>query len=258
MGTYNDHKKQAAQAIDSVLNQTFQDFEFLICDDGSKAAFYQWLRKYCRKDPRIMLLRNQGNRGLAAALNRCLRHAAGTYIARMDADDIAMPKRLEKQAAFLRQHRQYALVGSNAELIGPHGVWGKCRMEEVPQKKSFLSTSPFIHPTVIIRREVLEELNGYCESPKILRAEDYDLFMRLYAKGYRGYNLQEILYAYREDMHAYAKRKYRYRINECRVRYHGFRQLGQLKGNLHYVCKPLAAGMVPAGLTAILRKKKYG
>lgn len=258
MGTYNEKNRiQAAQAVDSILNQTFTDFEFIICDDGSEAEFFKWLKEYCGKDSRIKLLRNERNCGLAAALNRCLEHAAGTYIARMDADDISKAERLEKQEAFLRLHKEYALAGCNAQLIDERGVWGERRLEEAPRKESFLNTSPFIHPAVMIRREAAEKLHGYCESPKILRAEDYDFFMRLYAAGYQGCNLQEVLFQYREDRQAYAKRKYRYRINECRVRYRGFLRLGILKGNFRYVLKPLIVGMIPARMMRKFRAEKF-
>lgn len=258
MGIYEEQdKRQVMQAIDSILNQTFQDFEFLICDDGSSQAFYEWLERYCKKDPRIVLLRNQKNMGLAAALNKCLKHASGAYIARMDADDISCSGRLEKQAEFLRRHKDFALAGCSAFMIDGNGIWGVRRMERMPRRESFLDTSPFIHPAVMMRRSVLEELGGYCCSPKAVRLEDYELFMRLYAKGWRGYNLQEPLFQYREDMHAYKKRKYRWRLNECMVRYRGFRELGILDGSLRYVLKPLAAGLVPAWLTAAHRKQKY-
>lgn len=258
MGTYNENKTQAAQAITSVLNQTFQNFEFIICDDGSEKEFFLWLKKYCSKDHRILLLRNQKNRGLAATLNRCLWHATGTYIARMDADDRSRPDRLEQQIAFLRSNRAYALTGSNAQLVNEHGVWGMRRMEEIPKKQSFLNTSPFIHPSVMMRKEAADRVNGYRESLKVLRSEDYDFFMRLYAEGYRGYNIQEPLLAYREDAQSYARRKYCYRINECRVRYQGFGRLGIRRRNWHYVFKPLVAGLIPAKLMYGIRKMKYG
>lgn len=255
MGIYNANKKQAAQAIDSILKQTFTDFEFIICDDGSKEFFFQWLRKYCKKDSRIVLLRNSENRGLAVALNRCLSRASGTYIARMDADDCSHRRRLEKQAAFLQQSPVYAMAGCNACMFDMHGVWGIRRMEETPKKQSFLYTSPFIHPAVMIRRKVIVKLRGYSESARVERAEDYDFFMRLYAQGYMGYNMQETLYAYREDARSYTKRKYRYRIIECRVRYMGFQRLGILNGNYRYVIKPLLSGLVPAGFMAYIRRR---
>lgn len=259
MGTYNEKSRKAtALAIESILDQTFEDFEFIICDDGSETEFFQWLRRYCRKDVRIVLLHNKKNHGLAFSLNRCLRHASGIYVARMDADDIAKPERLEKQAAFLRQHEKYALVGCNAQLICGQEVWGERKMEEQPRKESFLSTSPFIHPTIMIRRNVLEMLGGYCERQEMLRTEDYELFMRLYAEGFRGYNLQETLFSYREERQSYEKRKYRYRIYECRVRMHGFQRLGILRGNLRYVLKPLAVGLVPSKVMVMIRRKRYG
>lgn len=257
MGTYNENKKQTAQAIDSIINQTFQDLEFIICDDGSEQLFFEWLKRYCKKDSRILLLRNEKNLGLAVTLNRCLKYASGTYIARMDADDLSKPKRLEKQAAFLGQHPEYALIGCNAQLIDMHGVWGERRLKKIPEKRDFLNTSPFIHPTIMIRREVIEELHGYCELPQVFRTEDYEFFMRLYAKGYVGYNLQKMLFQYREGPKAYAKRKYRYRINECRVRCHGFAVLGILKGNWWYVIKPLIIGLVPKWMIRLLRTKRF-
>lgn len=257
MGIYNEDKEHAAQAIDSILGQTCQDFEFIICDDGSREPFFQWLQDYCGCDSRVRLFRNDVNRGLAFTLNRCLGHARGKYIARMDADDRARADRLAKQAAFLDQHEEYALAGCSAYLMHGHGVWGIRRMEEQPSKESFLCTSPFIHPSVMIRRGVMRRLHGYCESPKVLRAEDYDFFMRLYAAGCRGYNLQEPLLAYREDMHAYRKRKYRFRLNECRVRFYGFARLGIREGNFRYVMRPLLVGLVPAGLLAQAHRKRF-
>lgn len=258
MGTYNERKKAyVAAAIDSILNQIFRDFEFIICDDGSEMEFYMWLRQYCRKDGRIRLLRNKHNHGLAYTLNRCLRHATGAYIARMDADDIAMQRRLEEQMRFLKEHKEYAMAGCSAYMIGEQGIWGVRRLEEIPVRESFLDTSPFIHPTVCIRKEILEKLHGYRQDPAVIRAEDYELFMRMYAKGYRGYNLQEVLFQYREEKDSYRRRKYRYRFHEARVRYEGFQKLGILKGHFRYVLKPFAAGAVPAWLMQKYRAARF-
>ncbi|MDD6306168.1 MAG: glycosyltransferase [Clostridiales bacterium] len=259
MGIYNEKKiEQVKQAIDSILNQTFGDFEFLICDDGSKLEFYEWLQEYCEKDERIQLLRKEKNEGLAAALNTCFENAKGTYIARMDADDISRKDRFEKQVEFLEKHSEYALVGCNADMIDENGKWGERILVEKPQKEDFLRTSPFIHPSIIIRREVLNELGGYSTAEYTKRTEDYELFMRLYAEGFRGYNMQENLFCYREDRNAYEKRKYRYRMNESRVRCQGFMRMGILIGHLRYVVKPLIVGMLPVGIMRRIRKKQFG
>ena len=257
MATYNDNPVYAARAIDSILAQTFTDFELLICDDGSDADYADWLRGCCKKDARIRRIRNRKNRGLAASLNRCIACASGRYLARMDADDISGADRLEKQAAFLKAHPEYAFVGCNARLTGAHGVWGERRMEEVPGRTSFLPTSPFIHPSVMFRREAFAAAGGYQKSRRYLRAEDYELFMRLYALGLRGYNMQMPLIDYQEDQNAYRKRKYRYRFCECVTRLYGFRRLGILKGNVRYVLKPLLAGLIPRKLMAWIRKRRY-
>ncbi len=259
MGTYNEtNRKHVRLAIDSILRQTFTDFEFIICDDGSEIGFYRWLAQYCKKDKRIILLRNDKNHGLAFTLNRCLEYAKGDFIARMDADDISMAARLERQHSFLASHAAYALVGCYAYLFDEKGVWGIRRLPEKPGKMSFLQTSVFIHPAVMIRREVIEELHGYDEQPWKLRVEDYDFFMRMYVAGYCGYNLPETLFAYRENNSSYRKRKLRWRFHECAVRYCGFQSLGVLHGNIRYVVKPLAAGMIPAWVMRVLRKIKYG
>lgn len=101
MGIYNEkNKNYVIQAIDSILQQSFTDFEFIICDDGSTNEFYAWLQDVCRKDSRIRLLRNDKNMGLSYTLNRCMKHARGKYYARMDADDISKENRLKKQLLF--------------------------------------------------------------------------------------------------------------------------------------------------------------
>lgn len=120
-----------------------------------------------------------------------------------------------------------------------------------------MSTSAFIHPTILVRAEVMQKLGGYSTETCALRTEDYELFMRLYAAGERGYNLQEFLFQYREDAFAYAKRKYRYRINEAWVRYKGFEKLGIRKGHWRFIIKPLIAGLFPANLMLFCRKKKF-
>lgn len=259
MGIYNEkNKNQVMQAIDSVLEQTYDNLEFIICDDGSKPEFYLWLQEYCRKDARIHLIRKEKNEGLAAALNTCLANAQGSYVARMDADDISKSDRLEKQITFMQQHSEYALVGCNAEMIDDNGVWGERILIEKPQKTDFLRTSPFIHPSIMIKTEVLRQMMGYSLEKYAERTEDYELFMRLYAAGYIGYNMQEKLFSYREDRDAYQKRKYRYRVNESRVRYKGFMELGIFWGHIRYVIKPLLVGIMPIGLMRRIRKWQFG
>lgn len=257
MGAYNESKEKTSQAIDSILSQSFTDFEFIIWDDGSDKNYYEWLERYCRKDARIRLFRNETNKGLAAVLNQCLAHSSGIYIARMDADDRSEPARFEKQYQFLEKHPEYAMAGCSVRMFGNKGTWGIRRLKPKPEKTDFLQTSPFVHPSIMIRRTVMEELGGYVQEKWTRRTEDYELFMRLYAAGYSGYNLPDILLCYREDLTSYKRRKYQYRLNECIVRYRGFLSLGILKNNYRFVVKPLAAGLILAFAMWHIKRRRY-
>lgn len=255
MGIYKMASKESIVklAIDSILNQTYKDFEFIICDDGSDDGTYELVQNLIKKDDRVILIRNEKNRGLAYSLNHCLSIAKGKYIARMDADDISMPNRFEKQVKFLDEHLEYAVVGCNMLYINENGIWGNRVLAEKPIKDSFLFTSPFAHPTVIMRKEILDLLNGYKVEKITRRLEDYDLFMRLYANGYKGYNMQEFLYQFREDNDAFKRRAYKYRWDEVQVRYRGFKALGLMPKKFLYVIKPLIVGLIPQKILAKLR-----
>lgn len=174
MGIYKMIKKKnlVKLAIDSILNQTYKDFEFIICDDGSNDGTYEMVQDLIKNDKRVILIKNNENKGLAYSLNHCLSIAKGKYIARMDADDISMPDRLEKQIGFLNKHLEYAMVGCNLLLINDKGIWGKRILAKEPTKKSFLFTSPYCHPAIVMRKEVLDKVNNYKVEKITRRAED--------------------------------------------------------------------------------------
>lgn len=256
MGVHNTKDKDIFDhAINSILNQTYSDFEFIICDDGSTDDTYQYIKEYEKKDSRIVVLRNSVNLGLAASLNRCIEIAKGQYIARMDADDISKSIRFEQQIAFLESHEEYAFVGCCAELINEKGLWGVRSFAEKPDIKSFLWGSPFIHPSTIFRREILVQMNGYRVSKETKRLEDLDLFMRLYQSGYRGYNIQSVLFQFREDEQSYTRKKYRYRIDEAKIRFAFYRQMNMLRVGIFFVMKPLVVGLIPVRLVKMLRQE---
>lgn len=255
MGVYNARPEQLLQAVESIRLQGLQEWEMILYDDGSSPACAQRIRDAASLDGRIRCIRGVENRGLAHALNQCIRHARGPCLARMDADDVAAPDRLEKQYTFLQAHPQYQWVGSNALLMDENGIWGLQKMPAAPQAKDFLPHSPYIHPSVLFRREALTQNGGYCEDRRYLLCEDYELFMRLHRNGGRGYNLQEPLLQYREDASAYRRRTLARRLREMRLRHHGFQALGILNAaTFPYVLKPLLAGAAPAALQRWLRR----
>lgn len=241
------------KSMESVLQQTYSDFEFLICDDGSTDNTWELLTKYAEKDGRIKLLRNEENLGLAASLNRCLENAQGNYFARHDCDDYNDLHRFEKQIAFLETHMDISLVGSCVSLFDRNGVWGKEDFPENVMDTDFLFTSPYKHGSVMFRREALLKAGGYRIAKETYRTEDYDLFMRLQTFC-NGANLQERLYYFCEDENARKRRKYRYRIDEAKVRYKGFKKLGLLPKGLPFVVKPLAVGLIPIEILNVVRE----
>ena len=259
MGVCNmaNRKEILKLAIESILNQSYKDFEFIICEDGSKDGTYELVRMLTNHDKRVILLKNKKNKGLAYSLNKCIKISKGSYIARMDADDISERYRLEKQVNFLDNHLEYAMVGCNLLLINDKGIWSKRILIEKPTPKSFLFTSPFCHPAIIIRKDVLSKVNNYRVEKITRRAEDYDLFMRMYAKGYKGYNMQEFLYQFREDTSAYKRRAYKYRWDEVQIRYRGFKILGLMPWASLYVIKPLIVGLIPQKILGLFRKIIY-
>ena len=257
MGVYNPtQKQQLFAAVRSIIGQTFPWWEMIIYDDGSSPDYAETIREAAALDDRIVYMRENRNRGLAYALNQCIMKSRGKYIARMDADDISKPDRLERLYDFLENHREYAWVGSNSELFNDQGVWGTDRRAKIPQNKDFLPYSPYIHPAVAFRKSVLIENQGYKVSETTRRCEDYELFMRLQSRGYHGYNIQEPLLQYREDCSAYRKRRYKFYIQEMKVRYNGFKKLGILRpGTMIYAVKPLFVGLVSPSVMQHIKKK---
>lgn len=242
MGSYNPRDPMVLrQAIDSIITQTWTDWELLICDDGSDEPYAGYIRDLAALDPRIHCIRSDKNRGLAHALNMCLCHSRGEWVARMDDDDISEPDRLEKQVQFLSRNKAFAWVGTQALLFDKNHVWGIAVRPAQPTTYDYLKFSPFIHPSVMFRRNVLEQTGGYLVSTLTARCEDYELFMRLTAAGHCGYNLQDTLFRYREDPTALHKRSLRNCFFEAVIRFNGFRSLNLLCAkNIPYVVKPLA------------------
>ncbi|XOK60442.1 glycosyltransferase family 2 protein [Paenibacillus elgii] len=258
MCVFNTNVEQILQkSIHSILSQTFTDFEFIICDDGSTDGTYEILKEICKCDDRIKLIRNEVNMTAAVARNRCISICESEYIAIMDADDCSSHNRLKQQVDFLEQHQEYDFVGCGAELFDENGVWGQRFYNDFPDSEDFLFVLPFVHASVMFRKNALESVGGYRIAKETVRNEDYDLFMRLYVQGNRGANLPDKLYFVREDKAAYNRRKYRYRINELLVRYKGFKALGLMPSGWLYVVKPIIVGMIPHNILNRLKKYYY-
>ncbi|GIV38766.1 MAG: hypothetical protein KatS3mg033_0566 [Thermonema sp.] len=194
MPVYNA-EKFLAEAIESILNQTFTDFEFLIFNDGSTDNSLKIIQQYQRKDSRIKLVYSGENKGYVFHLNEGIRLAKGKYIARMDADDIALPERLEKQVEFLEKNEDYVLCGSRIKCFGKseHVVDLPIENNEIHLKMLYIN--PLAHPSVMIRKSVLIDKKLFYYDG-VMPAEDYDLWVRLAQFG-KFYNFRECLLLYR-------------------------------------------------------------
>jgi glycosyltransferase involved in cell wall biosynthesis len=165
-------------AVESILAQTYPYFEFIIIDDGSTDSTPAIVHSY--RDERIIYRQHNQNMGIVAALNKGIRYAHGVYVARMDADDISLPERLEKQVAFLENHAKVAVLGTCAELIDEMGkTIGDIDFpsDHVILEWEMCFACPVIHPSVMIRRDFLLTMGGYrADFP---HTEDYDLWTRI-------------------------------------------------------------------------------
>lgn len=193
MPVYNA-EKFLKEAIDSIIEQSYSDWELIIINDGSIDKSEQIILSY--NDDRIKYIVNESNLGLIATLNKGIDLCQGKYIARMDADDISTPDRLEKQVAFLDKHPEYAICGCQAKVIDNNGLpTGQILnlYDNEYLQINLLFSVPFIHPGVMIRNTVLKE-NRYNDNYK--HAEDYELWSRI-APNYKVGNISDFLLKYR-------------------------------------------------------------
>ena len=245
MGIYNC-ERTLAEAIESILTQTYTNWELILCDDASHDNTYQIAADYQSKFPqKIILIKNKSNLGLNKTLNHCLKYATGDYIARMDGDDISLPRRFEKEVEFLDTHKNYAIVSTPMIYFDENGEWGQGKMVEKPKRTDFIVGTPFCHAPCMVRMEAYKAARGYSTNKWTIRAEDYNLWFRLYALGFKGYNLQEPYYKMRDDNNAYHRRKFKYCINEAYVRWTGYRMLKLPLNSYLYVFRPLLGGLLP-------------
>lgn len=178
MAAYNEVCSISA-AIQSIINQTFTDWEFIIVDDGSSDSTVDIIMQFQKHDSRINLINNKTNIGLAGSLNRGIAVSRGKYIARMDADDFSYSERFRLQVEFLDTYTDISVVGGNVDFVDESGNFiRKSNMPSSPHevRHAITKTNPLIHPSVMCRREFLQIMGGYDE--RLRKKQDYDLWLR--------------------------------------------------------------------------------
>ena len=258
MGVYNG-ERFLHEAIDSVLNQTYGNFEFIICDDCSEDRSVEILREYAERDSRIVLLQNDHNLGLAATLNKCLSIARAELIARMDCDDRSLPDRFARQMEWMRRNPQICALGSGVEYIDDNGcVFGRSDIREdcVYVLEDTVKRSVLVHPSVMMRKVAVAEVGFYTVNELTTRAEDYDLWCKLCENGGIIANTSDVLFQYREDESSIVKRKYIFRIQEFRLKWYWVTRAKRPVIEVIYAIKPLIVGLLPLGVYKVLHRRK--
>lgn len=197
MPVYNA-ERYLAEAIQSILDQSYTNFEFLIINDGSTDQSTEIIKKIGKRDVRIILLQQPTNSGIIKALNLGLQRAKGKYIARMDADDKSLPGRLLKQVKYMESHPEIGILGCAVQYIDREGnLLGTPAIihDNLSIRWDILFKSPFFHPTVMIRKGILDKYNLQYDALAHY-AEDYDLWTRILLKT-KGAILKDILLNYR-------------------------------------------------------------
>ncbi len=197
-----------AESVESILHQTFCDFEFIIVDYGSTDSSREIITSYAKKDPRVRL-REIPHCGLGEARNAACSSARGSYIALMDADDVALPDRLLLELDFMEKHPSVGLLGASVQWINAAGqalYIGRCPTGDEQLRKSLAVHCPFWQPTVLMRKEAFVRAGGYRDA--FAPAEDYDLWLRITEK-FSCANLDDVVLCYRIHPHQVSLRKRR-------------------------------------------------
>ncbi len=256
MSAYNE-EKFVSDAIESILKQTRSDFEFIIINDGSIDKTYEIIQRHAEKDKRIKIISHGNKEGLAKSLNDGIKIAKGRYIARMDGNDISFPQRLEKQIDFLEAHSEVGAVGTYFKEVDEKGNVLPRKQNPVLWKdvrKALFHYNPISHPSVMMRKGLLEKLGGYDESFRT--AQDYELFCRI-AEVSQLRNLPEILLLRRIPKKASSGKMRQQTIDSLRI------QLLMLKRRLYpwyyfiFLVKTLVAFTISPSIRETIRRWRH-
>lgn len=212
-------------SLASIVGQDFTDYEVLIVDESTSPESSEACQHYCALDPRFHYIRPSQRIGLAASLNLAISRARGTYVARFDSDDRCLPGRLAMQVAYLDQHPDIGVVGGALEIISDDGRHVAVRhypTDHPEIERKFMTTSALAHPTVMIRRTLIEHHGGY--DPAFRYAEDLDLWLRLLGQGVRFANLPDVVVQYRQQQTRRSGEHWSYNLR-ARRRHFSFRHV---------------------------------
>lgn len=254
LGVYNTRNfDDLDRSFRTMLEQTYGNTEIIVCDDCSTNGVYEYIKSKYGDNKRVTLIRNRENSGLNVSLNHCLEYVHGSFIARQDDDDYSDIDRIQKQMDILLSDADIAFVSAGLVKFDKEGEWASFIPKKNPMKKDFLNHSPFAHAVSVFRKDAMMDVGGYRISPETVRCEDYDLFMRLTAVGFKGRNIPEVLYYYNKDRHQKTKRPFKNCYNEFVVRRKGYRRMGLPLWSMFFALKPIIAFFIPSFVSQYIK-----
>ena len=241
-GMHDLHK-----SIESILNQSFSDVEFIICDDGSTDDTMRILEAYKQKDERIILIHNNISQGLAYSLNKCIEISRSNILARQDADDTSEVNRFEIQYEFVQSHPEYAIVGTSWNNINEDGeILKVCHPLTEPTALKQVKGGSYMHPSWMMRKDMLQTVGLYTVNKYTIRNQDYHLVMKILGAGMKLYNIKDVLYNYKVDDNMISRTHNWKRVKGLIwISYDSFKRNGLPLWCYIYALKPLIVHMVP-------------
>ena len=248
---FHNSERFIHESVSSILSQTYQNFELITVNDASTDKSLSIVKAF--QDPRVKIINNLKQLGVAAALNRGLRFAKGQLIARMDADDIALRNRFSVQVEFLRQHPDIVLTGTWVTVINEQGR--KIKIKKLPEdseeiKNQILRWNPFIHSSVMMKKSVLRSVGKYNELYN--GAEDYDLFLRI-SRSFKTANINQPLLQYRISKSSVTFQQLKkVELQSLKVQCNALFNYGYSFTQVFYLLKPALSYLIPAQLKRLI------
>lgn len=244
------------EALDSLEDQTYKSFKIILCDDGSEDDTYLVAKEYANTHSNVLLIKNEHNMGLNYTLNHCLEYVDTEYVARMDGDDISLPFRFEKEINYLDKHKDCAVVSGPMIYFDENGDYKIGRGQGEVKKKHFIHGTPICHAPCMARSEAIKQVGGYSVDDKLMRVEDYHLWFKLFAAGYKLFMLDEPIYKMRDDRNATLRRTWKNRRNEVYVKHIGFKMIGLPWWTQLFCLRPIIIYFMPNFVYNYFHKKK--
>ncbi len=261
MSIYNEPEEYIKQSIESILNQTFKNFEFIILlDNPNNKIAEKLIRSYLKVDKRILFIKNKKNLGLTKSLNKAIKFSKGKFIARMDADDISHPDRLREQLLFLIENKEYALCGTKAYFIDNNGniienINSNVDNEITNYKdilKHIVKYNPFIHSSIMFRKDIIFKVGMYNEKFKL--CQDYDFLLRV-CKHYKTFIIPKKLLYYRINTKglSYSKQKESLKYT-LKAKYNAVFKYGYPKKYIVFLLYSLFSYLVPLKIKQTIKR----